>query len=170
MARQRLIVLMGSKSDISFAQQIREFLIREGFSIKCEYNVSSAHRTPEALLDKLKDYEESGDDIVYITVAGLSDALSGVVAGFTKYSVIACPPDLNKYGWTKVFSSVMTPKGVSVLFGFSPENVALAAVKILALTNDSLRKEIARYMQRKKEEVIQADKEVASEKIRKREV
>jgi len=163
MARQRLIVLMGSKSDLPFAQQIGEFLTKEGFSIKCEYNIASAHKTPKVLLDKLKKYEESGDNIVYITVAGLSDALSGVVAGFTKYPVIACPPDLDKHGWTKAFSSAMTPRGVSVLLAFNPENAALAAVKVMALANSSLHREIERYMEKKRGEVIQADQEIMHE-------
>jgi len=165
MTRQRLIVLMGSKSDLPFAQQIGDFLTKEDFSIKCEYTVASAHRTPEVLLNKLRNYEESSDDIVYITVAGLSDALSGVAAGFTKYPVIACPPDLDKLGWTKAFSSVMTPRGVPVLLAPNPENAALAAVKILELANPSLRKEIERYMQKKWDEVIQADKDLTDENI-----
>ncbi|MEM2112026.1 MAG: AIR carboxylase family protein [Candidatus Bathyarchaeia archaeon] len=155
---------MGSKSDLSFARQIGEFLAKEGFSIKCEYSVASAHKTPELLLSKMKVYEESDDNIVYVTIAGLSDALSGVVAGFTKHPVIACPPDLDKHGWKKAFSSIMTPKGISVLLAPNPENAALSAVKILALTNVSLRKEVSKYMQKKKDEVIQADREVAAEK------
>jgi 5-(carboxyamino)imidazole ribonucleotide mutase len=162
MTQERLIIIMGSKNDLSFAQQIGEFLMKEGFSIKCEYDVASAHKTPELLLGKLREYEESRDNIVYVTIAGLSDALSGVVAGFTKHPVIACPPDLDKHGWNKVFSSIMTPKGVSVLLASNPENAALSAVKILALTNISLRFELSKYMQKKRDEVIQADKEVSN--------
>jgi len=164
MSNQRLIILMGSKSDLPFAQLIGEFLAKEGFSIKCEYTVASAHRTPDVLLDKLKNYETDEGNIVYITIAGLSDALSGVVAGFTRYPVIACPPDLERHGWNKAFSSVMTPKGVPVLLASNPENAALAAAKILALINVSLREEIRRHMEKKREEIIQASGEVAGEK------
>jgi len=160
MTQQRIIVLMGSKSDLPFAHQIGDFLAKEGFSIKPEYNVASAHKTPSLLLNKMKSYEETKDAIVYITVAGLSDALSGIAAGSTKRPVIACPPDVGKLGWAKAFSSVMTPKGVSVLFAPSPENAALAAMKILALADSSLGNEVKAYMRKKREEVIQADKEV----------
>ncbi|MEM3041176.1 MAG: AIR carboxylase family protein [Nitrososphaerota archaeon] len=156
--------MMGSKSDLAFARSIKEFLEKEGFSVKCEYLVASAHRVPDILLDKLKRYEACEDNIVYITIAGLSDALSGVVAGFTRYPVIACPPDLERYGWNKAFSSVMTPKGVPVLLASSPENAALAATKILAFSNVSLREEIRRLMEKKREEAIQANKDVADEK------
>jgi len=170
MPAQKLIVLMGSRRDLSFASRIGVFLEKEDFPVKYEYNVCSAHKTLETLLRKLENYEKSGDDTVYITVAGLSDALSGTVAGYSKYPVIACPPDSEKYGWTKVFSSMITPEGVPVLFVSEPENAALAAVKILALSNRSLYEKIASYQQKKKEEVIEADKEIKGKKMARRDV
>lgn len=160
MPMQKLIVLMGSQRDLSFARRIGTFLEKEGFPVKYEYNVCSAHKTPKTLIKKLENYEKSGDDIVYVTVAGLSDALSGTVAGGSKYPVIACPPDSKKYGWPKVFSSMITPQGVPVLFVSEPENAALASVKILALSNNSLYEKIVKYQQKKREEVIKADKEI----------
>jgi len=170
MPTQKLIVLMGSRKDFPFADRIGVFLEREDFPVKCEYNVCSAHKTPETLMKKLENYEKSGDDIVYITVAGLSDALSGTVAGYSKYPVIACPPDSKKYGWTKVFSSMITPEGVSVLFVSEPENAALAALKILAFSNPFLYEKLAIYQRKKKEEVIEADKEIRGKNIAKRDV
>ena len=162
---QKLIVLMGSRTDLPFASRIGAFLEREDFPLKYEYNVSSAHKTPKTLIKKLENYEKSGEDIVYITVAGLSDALSGTVAGYSKYPVIACPPDSKKYGWTKVFSSMITPQGVPVLFVSEPENAALASLKILALPNHALYEKITRYQQKKKEEVIKADKEIKESRL-----
>ncbi|RJS84758.1 AIR carboxylase family protein [Candidatus Bathyarchaeota archaeon] len=155
-----IVVIMGSKSDFSFAERIRKFLIEEHIPIECRYEISSAHRTPDALLSKLKRYEESEDNIVYITVAGLSDALSGVVAGYSKYPVIACPPDIEKYGWAKVFSTAMTPKGVPVLLATRPENAALSAARILALSDKSLYKSIERYKLKRRSETIEADKSI----------
>ncbi|MCS7119890.1 MAG: AIR carboxylase family protein [Nitrososphaerota archaeon] len=152
---------MGSKSDLSFAERIRGFLKEEGFSLNCEFAVSSAHRTPEYLLEKLKKYEESGDNVVYITVAGLSDALSGVVAGSSTRPVIACPPDIDKFGWAKAFSSFMTPKGVPVLLASGPENAALAAVRILSLTVPQFREELKIYMRKRREEVLSSDRTVS---------
>ncbi len=157
MANQRIVILMGSKSDMPFAQKIGDFLAKEGFSIKCEYTVSSAHRTPDILLAKLKKYEESSDEIVYVTVAGLSDALSGIVAGSSTRPVIACPPDIDKFGWAKAFSSLMTPMAVPVLLVSSPENAALAAARILALANPSIREEVRKNMSKKREEVLSVD-------------
>lgn len=162
MPEQKVVILMGSRSDADFTTPIADLL--ENFDVKYELRIASAHRTPRELLKVLERYEKSEDKIVYITVAGLSDALSGAVAGFSRYPVIACPPDSKKYGWSKVFSSAMTPKGVSVLFVAEPENAALAAAKILAVSDSSLQKKIARYQQRKREDVVEADKKIKRKK------
>lgn len=162
MVKQRVVLILGSKSDLAYATSIGEML--ENFAIDYEYNIASAHKTPEHLLKILKEHEKSGDNIVYITVAGLSDALSGFVAGFTRYPVIACPPDSEKYGWSKIFSSVMTPRGISVSFVFKPENAALAAVKILALSDPSLQEKIKQFMKGKEHEIIKMDLEVKGNK------
>ena len=163
MTRQKIIVLMGSKSDYSFARKIDEFLKQENIGIDCEFVVSSAHKTPDMLLQKLEEYEKSSDNIVFVTVAGLSDALSGVVAGYTRQPVIACPPDVEKYGPLKAFSSVMMPTGVPVMLVSRPENAALAAAKILAIRNPSLSNEIGKYIQKKRSEVIEANADVVKE-------
>ena len=158
MPKQKVIILMGSKSDIDFATAIADSL--KQFDVNHELRIASAHKTTRELLTILEEYENSEERIVYITVAGLSDALSGTVAGFTKYPVIACPPDSKKYGWSKVFSSTMTPRGISVLYVAEPENAALAAIRILALSDSSLQKQIAGYQKKKREDVIKADKEI----------
>ncbi len=158
MLKQKVVIIMGSKSDLKFAATIGRVL--ENYRVNHEYKVASAHKTPEHLLKMLEKYEKSKDKVVYITVAGLSDALSGFVAGFTKYPVVACPPDAERIGWPKVFSSVMTPRGVAVSLVLKPENAALAAVKILALSNPFLYEKIDQHKRKLKEETIKADEVV----------
>ncbi len=153
MPKEKIVVLMGSKSDYAFASRIGAFLEEAGFSVPCEYNIVSAHRTPRKLLDNLQEYEETEANTVFITVAGLSDALSGVVASYTKYPVIACPPDSEKYEWAKTFSSAVTPKGIAVAYIPRPENAALAAVKMLALSDHSLHDKIVHLRERMKRNV-----------------
>jgi 5-(carboxyamino)imidazole ribonucleotide mutase len=160
MPKEKIVVLMGSKSDYDFAKRVQQFLEKEDFPVKCEFDVASAHKTTEKLLGDLAEYEKSGDNIVFITVAGLSDALSGVVAGYSRYPVIACPPDSEILGWAKTFSSTMMPKGIAVAFVASPENAALAALKILALSNPQLQKKISKFKQRLEKSVYEATKEV----------
>jgi len=160
MVEEKIVVLLGSTSDLPFAHRIKDFLRDSHFPVKCVYRISSAHRNTGKLLDDLKSYEHSEDMIVYVTMAGLSDALSGVVAGNSQYPVIACPPDIEKHGLAKIFSSVMMPQGVSVTLVSSPENAALAAVKILALFNPSLKKHVAQYMNNLKNAVTKADSDL----------
>jgi len=160
MPNQKIVILMGSSSDMPFAHRIEDFLKENRIPIKCEYRVSSAHRNPEKLLQDLKSYEQSEDNIVFITVAGLSDTLSGVVAGYATKPVIACPPDLKTYKWGKFFSSAVMPKGVPVAFVAEPENAALAAARILAFSNSSLKKAIEKHRDTAREAVVKADREV----------
>ncbi|MCK4223248.1 AIR carboxylase family protein [Candidatus Bathyarchaeota archaeon] len=157
----KIIVFMGSKRDFEFASRIEKFLQEESFNVECEYLVASAHKTPARLLEAVSRYERTGGRFVFITVAGLSDALSGVVAGSTRYPVIACPPDSEKYGWAKFFSSTVTPRGVAVAYVPRPENAALAAVKVLAISDRSLQEKIDGYMQRLRATVVEGSKELS---------
>ena len=160
MKKMKIVVLMGSPRDLPFASKIKAFLEKEKFSISCVYNVASAHRTPEKLLNILKENEKRGEGIVYITVAGLSDALSGVVAGSTQYPVIACPPDSDKHGGAKVFSSTAMPKGIPVAFVAKPENAALLAVRIFAISDLKLKKSLLEYKQKMIKTVYKGAEEV----------
>jgi 5-(carboxyamino)imidazole ribonucleotide mutase len=160
MPKEKIIVLMGSARDLSFASHIKDFLKKEKFPVTCAFDVASAHRTPQKLLEDLKAYEDSGDKLVYITVAGLSDALSGVVAGSTKYPVIACPPDSEKYGNAKIFSSTAMPRGIPVAYVSRPENAALTAVRILALSNPVLNESLSRFREKMEKTVYEGAEKV----------
>jgi len=169
MPNQKIVVLVGSASDLPFAHRIEDFLQESRFPVTCEYRISSAHRNVEKLLSDLKSYEQSVDRIVYITMAGMSDALSGIVAGLSHQPVIACPPDLEKHGFPKAFSSMMMPKGIAVSLVSMPENAALAAVKILALSDSSLKKRIVEYLHEVKNAVIKADSDLRTKEEHERE-
>jgi 5-(carboxyamino)imidazole ribonucleotide mutase len=166
MAGEKIVVMLGSKSDLAFASRVESFLRESHFQVRCEYKISSAHRNIGKLLSDLRIYEQSGDKIVYITIAGLSDALSGVVAGNSKHPVLACPPDLETHGFSKAFSSMMMPKGIAVGLISSPENAALVAVKILATSNSPLERRVAEYMDELKSAVEKADAELRNRKAK----
>jgi len=154
---------MGSKRDLSFATPIGQVL--EKFGIDYEYRIASAHKTPKDLLNLLEEYEKSGNSIVYITIAGMSNALSGLVDANTRHPVIACPPYSEKFGGTDIYSSLRTPSGVAPLVVLNPENAALAAAKILGLENPVLSKKVGKFQLEKKQEVKTADKKVKGKKI-----
>ena len=150
---------MGSSTDLSFGQKIKEGLAQ--YSIQCDLRIASAHRTPEYLLKILREYgEEEKDQIVAITVAGLSDALSGVVAAQRLFPVVACPPDMEKYDFPKVFSTAFTPSDVPVAFVNDPSKAANFVAQIFALTNPKLKLAISSKFEEKKRQIENRDKEL----------
>ena len=150
---------MGSKSDVEFSEKIRSAL--SAYSIPCDLRIASAHRTPEFLLRILREYSQSGDQIVAVTVAGLSDALSGVVAAQRLFPVIACPPDLEKSGFRKLFSSAFTPSDVPVAFVSDPSKAAHFVAQIFALSNSKLKEKIESSLKEKKSQVEAQDAEIS---------
>ncbi|MCK5625477.1 AIR carboxylase family protein [Candidatus Bathyarchaeota archaeon] len=158
MVDEKIIIIMGSKKDEEFSNLICTCLNK--LSVTYERRVASAHKTPQKLLKIIEEYEEMENRIVYITIAGGSNSLSGFVDANTKYPVIACPPHSNKFGHLDIYSSLRMPSGVSPLVILDPENAALAVAKILALTNPELSNRALDYQQNMKAIVERADKKL----------
>lgn len=135
-------IIMGSKSDLPFAQRIAAALAE--FGVPWELRVSSAHKSVAHLLELLAAYEARGVT-AYITVAGRSNALSGMVDAQVTAPVIACPPYSDSFGGADIYSSLRMPKGVAPLVVLEPEGAALAAAKIAALVEPAVRERIAAY-------------------------
>ena len=163
MSRQSVVILMGSERDVDFAIPIGRIL--ERFDVHYEYRIASAHKTPKDLLNIMETYEQTGQTIVYVTIAGLSNALSGLVDANTNFPVIACPPYSEKFAGADIFSSLRMPSGVAPLVVLSPENAGLAAAKILALEEPSVSKKISEFQLKKKKRIKVADNKVKEKKI-----
>jgi 5-(carboxyamino)imidazole ribonucleotide mutase len=158
---------MGSKSDAEFARQICTVL--GNFGVDYDMRIASAHRTPSYLDEVVHSYEteakQTGQQVVLISVAGLSDALSGVLAAKKVFPVIACPPDLEKYSWAKAFSTAFTPSDVPVALVTHPEKAALFAIEIFALSNPELSKKLALEAEHRANKVKADDREISSFKV-----
>ena len=155
-----VIILMGSKSDLSFAEAIKKVL--DVFGVKSEYRIASAHKSVSHLWGILANDEGRLDPSVFIVVAGLSNALSGVVDANVVAPVISCAPYSEKFAGADIFSSLRMPSGVAPVTVLEPEAAALAAVKILAVADSSLRSRIERYQERLTRRIIRDDREVAT--------
>mgnify|MGYP002700547684 CR=1 FL=1 len=83
-------ILMGSDSDWPVMESTLNVL--KEFGIEVEVKVTSAHRTPVATHDYVKDAEARGCQ-VFICAAGLAAHLAGAVAGLTTKPVIGVPVD-----------------------------------------------------------------------------
>ncbi|MCX8170997.1 MAG: AIR carboxylase family protein [Candidatus Bathyarchaeota archaeon] len=152
----KVIILMGSRSDMDFSREIAKHL--DALGIEYEFRVASAHKTPKKVLEILEEYE--GEKIVYVTVAGRSNALSAFVDANTIKPVIACPPYSEKFSGADIYSSLRVPSGIGSVVTIEPEGAAIAAAKILALEDRELADKIRRYQGLKKDEIEEADRAV----------
>src|SRR2546426_3192474 len=152
-----VIIIMGSKGDLTHAQAITKTL--KTLEISYEMRVCSAHKATRHLLEILQTYEQQGP-LVYITIAGRSNALSAVVDANTRYPVIACPPYSDRFGGMDVLSSLRLPSGIASPTILEPEGAALLAARILALSDEQLHQRIEDYKKR-----VVAEFELAGQEV-----
>ncbi len=154
-------IIMGSKSDLVHGSAIAESL--QAFGIDSEIRVASAHKAATYLLDLLAEYEADGRPKVYITVAGRSNALSGLVDGNVTSPVIACPPYSDRFGGADIFSSLRMPSGIAPLVVLDPGGAALAAAKILGLSEPAIQQTVAAHQAAATETIINDDQATQAE-------
>ncbi|AEC02085.1 AIR carboxylase family protein [Parasphaerochaeta coccoides] len=127
-----IVIIMGSESDRPHAEKISTALKAEGYAKPVGIHVASAHKQPRDVLKVLE--KNAGRKVVYITIAGRSNALSGFVAGNCDAPVIACPPFSDKLDMlVNINSTLQMPSRVPVLTVLDPANAALGAMRIIAL-------------------------------------
>ncbi|SRR6266478_718997 len=153
----KVIIIMGSKSDLAHAQAAAKTL--KTLEISYQVRICSAHKATQRLLQIVQEYEQTGP-LVYITIAGRSNALSAVVDANTRYPVIACPPYSDRFAGMDILSSLRLPSGIASPTILEPEGAALLAGKILALADPQLAQRLHDYQQRLTAELVQADQEV----------
>lgn len=152
----KAVIIMGSKSDLDYCKKIAEKITQ--FGIDCVLRVASAHKTPEKALEIIREYEK--DNVVFVTVAGRSNALSGFVDANTHKPVIASPPYSDKFAGADIFSSIRMPSGVAPMLVLEAENTALAVAKIFAMKNEMIREKVIQFQEKKREEIYKADEEM----------
>ncbi len=152
----KVVIIMGSRSDLEWSKRIAETLDKLG--VESALRVASAHKIPLKCYELIKEYEK--ENVVFITVAGRSNALSGFTDAQTFCPVIACPPYSDKFAGADIFSSLRMPSGVCPMVVLEPEQAALAAVKILALSDEGLQQKIKKYQEEKRRGIERDDKEV----------
>ncbi|XP_029285864.1 bifunctional phosphoribosylaminoimidazole carboxylase/phosphoribosylaminoimidazole succinocarboxamide synthetase [Cottoperca gobio] len=132
-ANGRVVVLMGSTSDLAHCEKIRKACISYG--IPCILRVTSAHKGPDETLRIKAEYEGDSVSTVFVAVAGRSNGLGPVMSGNTAYPVINCPPLTPDWGAQDVWSSLRMPSGLGCSTILSPEAAAQFAAQIFGLTD-----------------------------------
>lgn len=113
MSKPLVSILMGSKSDWGLMEEASKLL--DQLNIPHEARALSAHRTPDALFDYLKDAESRGVE-VFIAAAGGAAHLPGVVAAKTLLPVLGVPIPSSTFvnGMDALLSIVQMPAGIPV--------------------------------------------------------
>ena len=124
----KVVIIMGSTSDEPHAKKITDKL--DEYNIKWEQHAASAHKEPKKVLDILES-NENNDHILYVTIAGRSNALSGFVAANSSFPTLACPPFSDKTDMlVNIHSTLQMPSNTPVLTVLDPGNCALAIKRI----------------------------------------
>jgi 5-(carboxyamino)imidazole ribonucleotide mutase len=127
----RAILIMGSTADEPHAKKITDKL--DEYNIRWEQHAASAHKQPLKVLEILEN-NKNQRGIVYITIAGRSNALSGFVAANSQFPTIGCPPFSDKADMlVNIHSTLQMPSSTPVLTVIDPGNCALAVKRILGV-------------------------------------
>ena len=124
----KTVIIMGSTSDEPHAKKITDRL--DEYGIAWEQHAASAHKNP---LKEIEILEANKDqkDIVYVTIAGRSNALSGFVAANSEFPTLGCPPFSDKADMlVNIHSTLQMPSNTPVLTVIDPGNCALAVKRI----------------------------------------
>lgn len=133
-------ILMGSDGDLPQLKGACEVL--KDLGVRYEVRVTSAHRTPDATRDYVKDAQARGCQ-VFIAAAGMAAHLAGAVAAQTTRPVIGVPVEGGPLkGQDALLSTVMMPAGVPVacvaIGSQGARNAGFLAAQILALADPAL--------------------------------
>lgn len=128
------------------------------FGVPFEARVVSAHRTPELLVDYSKSARERGLKII-IAGAGGAAHLPGMVASMTILPVLGVPVKSRALsGMDSLLSIVQMPKGIPVATFAIGEagaaNAGLAAVAILATSDDNLAAKLQQFRDDQRDTVL----------------
>ena len=143
---EKVLIITGSKSDEEVAKQAMDVLT--AFNVAYRYEVASAHRNPEKVERLVKESTAQ----VFITIAGLSAALPGVVASKTTKPVIGVPVAAALGGLDALLAISQMPPNVPVAtvgIGMG-KNAAILAVEMLALSDSTLAARLAEFKEKLK--------------------
>ena len=151
MEEYNVVIISGSDSDLPHIKKIQDEL--EKFEIESNIRICSAHKQPVACENIVRELNESSIPTVIVSIAGATDALSGVLSFHSVHPVISCPPDKNNH-----FSCLDNPPGSSNSLILRPANIAKHIAQILCLVDSDFKKIIIKKNKEKIYKLIEADK------------
>lgn len=162
MAKHFVAVLMGSDSDLAVMQSTLDTL--SVLDIPWEVKITSAHRTPDATHQYVKDADQRGC-VVFIAAAGLAAHLAGTVAALTLKPVIGVPMDAGPLrGQDALLSTVQMPGGIPVacvaIGKAGAKNAAYLAAQIISLFDADVAASLAQDRASNAQSVLEKDQQL----------
>ncbi|MFV0431852.1 MAG: phosphoribosylamine--glycine ligase [Alphaproteobacteria bacterium] len=157
----RIGIIMGSASDAPLLE--KTVAILKDFDIGFDAMVASAHRTPEDVEKWVKAAPSKGIEVI-IAAAGLSAALPGVVAAHSHLPIIGLPVQSGALnGLDALYSIAQMPPGVPVAsVGINGAvNAALQAIRICAISDDTLQEKLEQYKQDAADKVRKSNQDIS---------
>jgi phosphoribosylaminoimidazole carboxylase PurE protein len=151
MTPPKVLLLAGSPSDLDFVLSCQTVL--DQLEIPSDIVVQSAHRTPDAVADTVRNAEKRGFAVV-IAFAGMAAHLAGAAAAHTLLPVIGVPIASGPLqGVDAALASLQMPPGtpVAAVAVNGAHNGALLAARILALADPALGDRLRRLAERERE-------------------
>lgn len=149
-------VIMGSRSDWETMEHATSTL--ERLEVPHDVRILSAHRTPDALFEFIRQAEEAGVE-VFIAAAGGAAHLAGVIAAKTPLPVLGVPMDSKHLkGMDSLLSIVQMPAGIPVatlaIGKAGAINAALFAAAILAAKHPQIGDALRGYRENRAAQVL----------------
>ena len=149
-------IVMGSDSDWPTMQAAAKIL--QDFGVPFEARVVSAHRTPDLMFEYAEAARGRGLRAI-IAGAGGAAHLPGMIAAKTIVPVLGVPVQSKALsGKDSLLSIVQMPKGIPVstfaIGEAGAANAALAAVSMLATTDEALAEKLLTFRKNQTEKVL----------------
>lgn len=151
---------MGSDSDLDVMQNTLDTLTK--LDIPWEVKITSAHRTPAATHEYVRDADGRGC-AVFIAAAGLAAHLAGTVAALTLKPVIGVPMDAGPLrGQDALLSTVQMPGGIPVacvaIGKAGAKNAAYLAAQVIAVSDARVAQNLKNDREANSGQVIEKDR------------
>jgi len=143
-------IVMGSDSDRQVMEETQRVLSE--FGVGSELVVRSAHRTPEAAAEWARTARSRGLKVI-VAAAGGAAHLAGAMAAHSRLPVLGVPLASSPLvGFDALLSTVQMPPGIPVgtlgVGAWGARNAAFLALRILALGDPALAKQLEEHTER----------------------
>ncbi len=155
-----VVILAGSDSDRECITALEKAL--DKYEIVREVRIASAHKQPEKVVELVREYDAIQGHLIYIAVAGGTDALSGMLSFHSIRPVVSCPPEFDNADGKGVKGTINTscltnPSMSSNAYVARAANAARFAAQCFSFYNTKIADKLIEEVRSKITSLEQAD-------------